>query len=76
MRGPGERCWLYYDGAAPVEPGDYIRTPTGRTYLVDSVRVQQKGYHVGRQHMLVTVMPSDHVPEDDAKVHPLYWYRR
>lgn len=76
MRQPGEHAWLYYDGAAPVAAGDYIRTGTGRTYLVQTVRVQQKGKHTGRQHLSTVVMAPDHEPEPDATVHPIRWYRR
>jgi hypothetical protein len=75
VKGPGEPAALYYDGP-PVEPGDYIRTPTGRTYLIDGVRVQERGKHAGRQHLATTVMPADHDPELDATVWMLRWYRR
>lgn len=76
MKAPGEPAALTYDSARPVEPGDYIRTPTGRTYLVTSVRVQARGRHAGRQHLATVVMAPDHVVEPDATVHPLHWYRR
>lgn len=76
MKKPGESAAIYYDGWQQVEEGDYLRTPTGRTYLVQHVRIQAKGKHVGRQHLSAVVMEPDHVPEPDARVHPLYWYRR
>lgn len=76
MRKPGEHARLYYDGFQTVEEGDYIRTPTGRTYLVTFARVQTAGKHAGRQHLVTIVMDPDHVPEPDAKIHPLHWYTR
>lgn len=78
MKAPGERAWLYYDPVVGqvIEPGDYIRTTTGRTYLVDTTRVQQQGIHAGRVHMATTVMAPGHQPELDAVVHPLAWYHR
>lgn len=76
MKAAGQPAALYYDGAAPVAVGDYIRTRTGRTYLVTGVRVQERGKHAGRQHLATVVMAPDHVPEDDATVHPIWWYAR
>jgi hypothetical protein len=78
MKAPGERAWLYYDPVLGqvVESADYIRTSTGRTYLVDAVRVQAKGKHTGRVHLATTVMPDDHQVEADAVVHTLAWYQR
>lgn len=76
MKRPGESAYLYYDGAAPCTEGDYIRTPTGRTYLIEHVRVQEKGKHAGRQHLRTVVMEPGHQPEPDAVVHPIFWYRR
>lgn len=76
VRKPGEPAKLYYDGIRTVEPGDYLRTRTGRTYLVTAVRVQKKGRHVGRQHLQTVVMDPARELEPDAVVHPLWWYRR
>jgi len=76
VKRPGEHARLYYDGARPVEEGDYIRTPTGRTYLVTFARTQTKGKHAGRQHLVTIVMDPDHQVEEDATVHPIHWYRR
>jgi hypothetical protein len=75
-RGAGERVWLTYDSPDVLEPGDYLRTGTGRTYLIDSVRVQRAGKHAGRQHLICTVMPDDHTPETDARVAEIRWYPR
>ena len=54
----------------------FIRTRTGRTYHVLSVRVQQRGKHAGRQHLRVLVCAPDVVLADDADVRELWWYRR
>lgn len=77
MKAPGSLVRLYYDGWVTLEPGDYLRTgTTGRLYRVETCRVQQKGKHRGRQHIMATVMRSDHKPEQDARVAPIYWYGR
>lgn len=76
MKAPGESAAITYDGWQSVEQGDYLRTQTGRTYLVQDVRVQTRGKHTGRQHLSCVVMAPDHQPEPDATVHPLYWYPR
>lgn len=76
MKKPGESASIYYDGWAQVAEGDYLRTPTGRTYLVTHVRVQERGIHKGRQHLQTVVMEPDHQTETDAVVHPLHWYQR
>lgn len=72
----GATVGLYYDSPRAVESGDFLRTPTGRTYLIESVRIQGRGLHVGRQHLRATVMEAGHVPEPDARVLPIYWYGR
>lgn len=78
MRGkqPGSLCWIYYDGAAPVDESDVIETQTGKRYLVQKVRVQQKGIHAGRQHLMCLVMAEDEDLPEGATVHPIYWYAR
>lgn len=78
MKAAGERALLTYDPAPGqvVTEGDYIRTGTGRTYLVDKARRQQEGKHAGRYLLATTVMPDDHQTEPDAVVHLLAWYRR
>lgn len=76
MKAPGEPAKLYFDGWEQCEEGDYIRTRTGRTYLITKVRVQEKGKHAGRQHLQTIVMEKDHQPEPDAKVIAIYWYKR
>lgn len=72
----GALVGIYYDGWETVEPGDYLRTPTGRTYLIESNRIQQRGKHAGRQHLKGTVMEPEHQPEPDAKIHLIFWYKR
>lgn len=76
MKAPGEPASLYWDGWDRAEPGDYIRTKTGRTYLIERVRIQERGKHKGRQHLSTIVMEPDHQPEPDAKIHMIYWYAR
>lgn len=68
----GATVKLYYDGRK-LEPGDFLRTPSDRLYLVISIRVQARGRHVGRQHLLCSVASS---PRPGARVVPLFWYRR
>ncbi len=63
---------IWYDGRA-VAPGDALRTPTGRCYVVASVRVQERGRHRGRQHLACLVAREAPL---DAKVLPLWWYPR
>lgn len=70
-RQPGEPASLYVDLYEYVEDGDYIRTPSGRQYLVQSVRIQKTGKHVGRQHLKTVVMEPDHQPGDDAVIHDM-----
>lgn len=71
---------IYYDGAQLVQPGDALesfnwkREPTGRVYLVREVRVQQRGAHVGRQHLKCIVGTCE--SEVAGTMHPIYWYPR
>lgn len=77
MRAPaGAEVGLFYDGRDPVAEGDYLRTGTGRTYLIVGNRIQARGKHTGRQHLRAVVMADDHAPELDAVVHTIAWYRR
>lgn len=76
-RPPGSVVHLSYDGSGPVHPGDYLVTyTTGRTYLIDSVRVQERGVHVGRQHLRAIVMEPKFVPSGEDVVHIIRWYPR
>lgn len=63
---------IYYDGAE-VLPGDALRTPTGRTYVVLERRVQARGAHVGRQHLACLVAKD---PPKGGRVLRLRWYPR
>jgi hypothetical protein len=47
---------LHVDLEARVATGDVIATQTGRRYRVLDVRVQGRGWHVGRQHLRVVVL--------------------
>ena len=50
---------LYVDLLRSVHEQDVIETPSGRRYLVMSVRVQLRGIHRGRQHLRALVMQPD-----------------
>jgi len=76
MRPPGSLVSLYFDGRS-LDVGDVLFTQTGRCYRIESVRVQERGKHVGRQHLAATVLP-EHVadlPVDVRRV-PIEWYPR
>lgn len=73
---PGSLVTLTYDSPVTVEPGDYIRTRTGRTYRVETEREVRSAIHPHRQRLLATVMEPDHVTEDDVTVHDMVWYSR
>ena len=49
---------------------------TGRTYRIQHVRIQERGRHKGRQHLMVEVMPPDFEPTPDDVVHTILWYPR
>jgi len=67
---------IYVDLAQRVAIGDVIETTSGRRYHVVDVRVQGRGWHVGRQHLRVAVMaPGDPLP-DSGMLHPIRWYKR
>lgn len=75
MKPVGSLVSLYYDSDRLVEEADVIRTPTGRSYRVVSVRVQERGKNAGRQIIKALVIdPADVAPDD--VVHPLHWYSR
>lgn len=67
---------LHVDLEARVATGDVIATQTGRRYRVLDVRVQGRGWHVGRQHLRVVVLaPGDPLPESGT-LHAIRWYPR
>lgn len=64
---------LYVDADEEIARDDFLRTPSGRVYLVLGGRVQQRGKHRGRNHLTCRVVES--VP-DGARVIPFSWYPR
>lgn len=73
---PGSEVGLYYDSPIhQLDAGDYLRTPSGRMYEVLDVRVQERGAHVGRQHLRCLVITVDQVT-DVERVFPIHWYSR
>lgn len=73
---PGSEVSLYYDSPIhKLTDGDYLRTPSGRLYEVLDVRVQERGQHVGRQHLHCLVITADQVTAPD-RVFPIHWYAR
>lgn len=64
---------IYWDGLAALQPGDHLRTPSGRQYQVVSVRVQKRGKHRGRQHLRCMVADRDLKP---GNTYRLRWYAR
>ena len=66
---------LYMDTLRTIEEADVIRTPSGRSYRVASVRRQAKGIHVGRWHMQCVVIDPATIQADDHVI-DLIWYRR
>lgn len=71
----GADVGLYYDARTDVAPGDFIRTGSGRTYLIRAARRQERGRHVGRWHVRAVVV-EESTPEPGDVVHHLRWYRR
>jgi hypothetical protein len=77
MRGkpPGSIVSLYFDSPTLMREDDVIRTESGKCYRVVSNRVQERGKHVGRQHLTCRVIEEAEVTADDF-VMPIYWYAR
>lgn len=77
MKAPvGAEVGLYYDSPRPIGEGDYLQTPTGRTYLILSVRVQARGQHAGRRkHLRAVVIDASDI-DPAGTIHPLHWYKR
>jgi hypothetical protein len=69
----GAEVGIFVDLVARVAIGDVIETQTGRRYGVVAVRVQQRGGHVGRQHLRCVVLA---VGDAGGDVHRIRWYRR
>lgn len=72
-RQPFTPCKLFYDGGARLEVGDYLKTPAGSAYLIQTVRVNRNRSY--RRHLECVRWPVAEIP-DSAIVHPLHWYRR
>lgn len=71
----GTEVGLYYDSPTLVQVDDFLQTRSGRTYLIISVRIQERGKHVGRQHLRALVSGPEEIGSGD-KVHPIFWYSR
>jgi hypothetical protein len=56
-----------------LRAGDYLKTPGGSAYLVQALRVNRKRPY--RRHLDCLRWPIDEIPVD-ARVHPLFWYKR
>lgn len=69
---------LYVDLAASVAPTDVIETESGRRYWVLTVREQQRGKHIGRQHLGCMVLGDDweRIVGRDPVIHRIRWYMR
>jgi hypothetical protein len=66
-------CRLYYDGAASIDVGHYLKTPGGSAYRIQSMR--QNKVRAYRKHLVCLRWPIAEIPSK-AIVHPLYWYAR
>jgi hypothetical protein len=66
-------CTLFYDGGARLEVGDYLKTPGGSAYLIQTVR--QNRNRAYRRHLGCVRWPVEDIP-DNAVVHALHWYVR
>lgn len=71
----GREVGLYLDTAQDIAVGDFVVTPTGRTYHLIAVRQQTRGQHVGRWHIRAVVVDPA-VPGEDDVVHRMAWYSR
>lgn len=74
----GAEVGLYMDSRDEIEVGDaLVSNTTGRAYLVMSVRVQQRGDHIGRQHVRAIVFNHHFdLPPDHGKLLRFAWYTR
>lgn len=78
---PEPTCGLYMDlqpDAAPPAPGDWVATPAGSRYLVDTVRrvVPRRHRQLVRYQLRCTRMPRHAEPDTDGMVFWLRWYPR
>lgn len=72
----GANVGIYVDLSPIVAIGDVIETQSGRRYIVSSARVQQRGRHVGRQHLRAVVMGREDPLPTSGTLHRIRWYRR
>lgn len=72
-RAPYTPCRLYYDGCRDLKAGDYLRTPAGSAYLVQTIRQNRRRAY--RQHLECLRWPAAEIPAD-SRVHALHWYPR
>jgi hypothetical protein len=72
-RQPYTPCKLYYDGCRDLQSGDYLQTPAGSAYLVQTIRQNRNRPY--RKHLGCLRWPATQIPQG-ARVHPLYWYSR
>lgn len=70
---PYTPCKLFFDGARNLKTGDFLCTPGGSAYLVQSIRQNRNRPY--RKHLECLRWPANEIPEG-SKVHPLYWYVR
>lgn len=68
---------LYVDSRQPLDVGHVVMTPTGRRYLVQTRRLQERGKWAGiRTHLTAIVLADDEPTPVDAPVLEIRWYRR
>lgn len=67
---------IYVDLRACVDIGDVIETQTGRRYSVVAKRVQARGKHAGRQHLICSVMGINDPLPTTGMLHRIRWYPR
>lgn len=69
----GDPVKLYYDSDAVIDVGDVLRTPTGTTYLIQTIRVSPSIPH--RRYLGCVRWTGEKVGRK-ATIHPLIWYAR
>lgn len=72
-RAPYTECKLYIDGADGLAVGDFIVTPAGSAYLIQTLRINKNKPY--RKHMQCLRWPIAEIPAD-AICYTLRWYRR
>jgi hypothetical protein len=74
----GATVRIHVDLVAPVALGDVVKTTSGRSYRVLGVRVQLRGKHAGRQHLVCLVTDGKMTVREWASttIHRIRWYPR